>query len=377
MFGDVDRLERPAWPSVRPPRVLHLLRTGFAAHGLVLLLAFSFALLFGCLALIMPELRGKVVLEAAFVIPRVIVPISALVLVTIIFIGMAVYERPARPTRRLLQHVLALARDPARWAAGIPAYLSLFVFMFAFGHFKASITAFQPFAWDVTLDRWDVALHFGRRPWEWLQPVFGHPALTLLLNLNYNGWFFVLMGFWAHYAVVVPPGVERTRFILAFMLTWIIGGCLCAILFSAAGPCFFGAGRLGITPDPYAGLMAYLNAASESYPIWALSVQSFLWHSLGQTTPFGGVSSMASMHNASALLFLLASRGFPRWVRLLLATHMVLIFIGSVHLAWHYAVDSYLAWAVVLAVWGPAARIARWWESRPQARAFSMALARR
>ena len=37
--------------------------------------------------------------------------------------------------------------------------------------------------------------------------------------------------------------------------------------------------------------------------------------------------------------------------RFLLSAFALMIFLGSVHLAWHYAADSYIAWALTLALW--------------------------
>lgn len=357
-----------------PLDLLPLLRKSFAAHAIFLLLSGGFVLFLAVLALFVAGMSDKVAPHTALIIPLVIGPLSAFMLVLLTYAEIAIYERPQRPTARLGSKLLIRMRDKEAWAAGLPVYVSLCLFMFAFGHSKSSITVLQPFAWDETFDQLDTLLHFGRRPWEWLQPIIGYPVVTFLLNVNYNIWFLVMMGFWTYYAFIVRPCVERTRFFLAFMMIWIIGGSIFAIILSSAGPCYYGAGRLGLDPDPYAGLMDYLRSANRSLPVWALSVQSLLWNELGDTMPFGGVSAMPSMHNATALLFLLTSGRFPRWLRVLLCVHLVLIFIGSVHLAWHYAIDSYLAWAVTLAVWHPAGVMARWWEARPAAKAFTAAV---
>ena len=76
---------------------------------------------------------------------------------------------------------------------------------------------------------------------------------------------------------------------------------------------------------------------------------------------------MPSMHNASALLYALAGYQVSRFAGRLLSVHAILIFIGSIHLGWHYAVDSYLAWALTLVIWFAMAPVSRWWHStRPQ-----------
>ena len=50
----------------------------------------------------------------------------------------------------------------------------------------------------------------------------------------------------------------RARFFLSYMLAWWIGGGLLAVAFSSAGPVYYD--ELGLTPNPYTGLFAYLNA---------------------------------------------------------------------------------------------------------------------
>ena len=79
---------------------------------------------------------------------------------------------------------------------------------------------------------------------------------------------------------------------------------------------------------------------------------------------------MPSVHNASALLIVLATWNKTLFVRIVAITHAVLIFIGSIHLAWHYAVDSYLAWALTMVIWWAAGPLAQWWEATALARNF-------
>lgn len=354
-------------------RFLPLLWLSFAAHGIFLVIAGGFALLLHGLLFLVPGMSSRSATDVLLAIVLSALPMHLIALVSYQFIEMVVYERPKSPTLRLCGKVLSVLWNRKTLAKDLPMYVSLFCFIYVFGLMKANITVFQPFRWDETFDRWDVVIHFGRRPWEWLQPLLGHPHVTFLVNLNYNVWFFVMMGFWVHYAFLASPGVERTRYYLSFMLVWIIGGTFLAILFSSAGPCFYGEGRLGLSPDPYADLMAYLRSADEVVSVWALATQDILWSHREQSSAFGGVSAMPSMHNATVLLFLLTSRGWARWVRLLLLAHFVLVFLGSVHLAWHYAVDAYLAWAIVLAIWWATGPLARWWESRPAALAFRRA----
>ena len=59
------------------------------------------------------------------------------------------------------------------------------------------------------------------------------------------------------------------------------------------------------------------------------------------------------------------ARHLGKWPFRLLAIHFVLIFIGSIHLAWHYAVDAYVAWALTLVLWFATKPVAEWWDKQP------------
>jgi hypothetical protein len=278
-------------------------------------------------------------------------------------------DRSKRPLADLTKGFLTFFIRDGRFAKGLPLFLMLPAFMFVFAQVKALIPVFQPFAWDQAFDHLDRVLHFGRLPWEWLQPVLGHARITLVLNMNYNFWFLAMWVFLAHFLWVERAGTQRTRALLAFFLIWAICGSLFAVILSSAGPAFYG--RLGLSPDPYAPLMAYLNGVNEMVPIWALPTQDLLWAGYKGEGALRGISAMPSIHNASALLLVLVAWNRTPFVRSLAVVHAVLIFIGSIHLAWHYAVDSYLAWAMTLVIWWAAGPLARWWEASTLARNFS------
>ncbi len=147
---------------------------------------------------------------------------------------------------------------------------------------------------------------------------------------------------------------------MSYIALWVVGGSVLATVFSSAGPCYYG--RLGLSPDPYQGLMIYLRQLNETLPIWAVSIQNVLWDGHLQHSYISPVSAMPSLHNASALLFAIMGFRINRFCGWLLSAHAFLIFLGSIHLGWHYAVDSYFAWALTLSVWKLTAPVAHWWQ---------------
>ena len=66
---------------------------------------------------------------------------------------------------------------------------------------------------------------------------------------------------------------------------------------------------------------------------------------------------MPSVHNGLAVLFAIAGWRINKWFGGFLAGYAVLIWIGSIHLGWHYAIDGLLAAALTLGIWTIAGRI--------------------
>jgi hypothetical protein len=122
--------------------------------------------------------------------------------------------------------------------------------------------------------------------------------------------------------------------------------------------------------------MTYLRSTNEVLPIWALPLQDELWQGyIDQSVIVKGISAMPSMHNGSALLYVLAGYQVSRFAGRILAVHCFLVFIGSIHLGWHYAVDSYLAWALALVIWFAVTPVARWWHGTAAQGNFDRGLA--
>jgi PAP2 superfamily len=358
--------------AAAPGQFWPLLRLSFNAHAPLLWVAFGYLAVFQILGFAVPGMSAKAGGEVMLSIMFLSVPALFFGLLGFQFGVLVIHDKPNRPIVALWRKFRDVVSDRDRMAAGLPVFVALVTFMYVFTMVKSYITVLAPFTWDASFDTWDRALHFGYRPWELLQPVFGFWPVTFLVNLNYNMWFVVTNVFWGYYAFIARPGIERNRFFLSCMTIWIVGGGILAVLFSSAAPCYFS--KLGISPDPYAPLMAYLKGADTHLPIWALDTQDMLWSLRANGSAFGGISAMPSMHNATALLFILSSSQRPLWVRRVLIAHAALIFLGSIHLGWHFAIDGYVAWIVAFAVWKVMGPVSRWWETTTAARDFEFAL---
>jgi len=354
-------------------RFSSLLRKSISAHAIFWLVVVSYYAGFLVLLRLRPELvpLDFLMIAAGFLLGSL--PIMLVSLFLMRFYHIARHVKPERPIPALLKDLRQFLSSGARMANGIPMVIIMVIFMYVFVGVKASIPNLNPYSWDHYFSEMDRTLHFGQQPWQWLQPLLGHPFITFVININYSGWFLVMWMMWVHFAFADRPSPLRTRFFLSFFLMWILIGGILAVVFSSAGPCYYG--RLGLSPDPFADLMAYLRGANQIFPIWAIPVQDVLWQGHVGKSAIDGISAMPSMHNGSALLFALAGYKISRFAGHLLSAHAILIFIGSIHLGWHYAVDSYLAWALTVVIWFAMAPVSRWWHSTAAQGDFDRALA--
>jgi hypothetical protein len=221
--------------------------------------------------------------------------------------------------------------------------------MISFSALKEVIPLIRPFAWDRTFEQWDRALGLGHMPWELLQPLLGYPVVTWIISWVYTAWFMVMFGTLVWQAFFAPGGLLRTQFLLAFALSWFFVGNVLAVIFSSAGPCYFG---FLYTPDPYAAQMEYLRAVNERWPLAAIEIQDRLWSSYATTHGANiGISAMPSMHIEIAVLMAFVAWHTRRWLGIAYTAFATVVVIGSVHLAWHYAVDGVAGIALAIMIW--------------------------
>jgi len=282
--------------------------------------------------------------------------------VTLVIVGLlALATRdPRGPLAVLFERGRRIVADgyPQRFAGEV-ALFSLF--MASFLVFKMLIPHEAPFAWDSAFASLDRALLGGRDAWTVLQPLLGHGAVTIALDLAYLVWVPAVFVAWG--AVSASRGVDRAlagQYRVATLLAWIFAGVGLAHLFASAGPIF--ATRFGFADAAaYDGLMAYLAAVGGgSWHLFALDAADLLWAAeTGAAGEPGGISAMPSMHNLQAALFVLVGWRIDRRLGLALVAYAAAVFLGSIHLGWHYLVDAIAGVALAPLFWWIAGRIMR------------------
>jgi hypothetical protein len=253
---------------------------------------------------------------------------------------------------------------PQRLANIFHAGMLLSIFMSAFNTLKVLIPLLNPFQWDASLMHWDRIVHFGVDPYQILQPLLGHPPITFGINIVYNSWYFVMLSVWMWQCFAREDSALRQRFLIAFIITWFLGTNVLGTIFSSVGPVFYG--RLLGEPDPYLPLMTYLRETTQILPLWAVDTQDALWESyVTQQGLVAGISAMPCMHVGSSLLLaIIAFAAGKRRLGWCLSAFTLTILLGSIHLAWHYAIDGYAGAAVALFGWYVAGKLVRWDRAR-------------
>ena len=240
---------------------------------------------------------------------------------------------------------------PAPWARLFIMAIIYQPFLNAFSLFKEQIPNFQPFSyWDITFAAMDKWIHLGFDPWQLTWNLFSQPMMTLIIDRFYIGWFYVIYG--TLFAVILfdTNAVRRTRFIFSHMIMWVLLGSIAAVGFSSAGPCFY-EGAIGPQAS-FGELMARLNSVNATYPLFAIDLQQLLWAGYsGTINGAEGISAMPSLHIAQVVLVALLAKTISNRLAIMAWVYVLIIFIGSVHLGWHYAVDGYVSAIAALVIW--------------------------
>lgn len=195
--------------------------------------------------------------------------------------------------------------------------------MASFNWSKSILPSAVPFWADRPLADFDEAL-FGMPAWQWTYQLVG-PA-SELFRRAYGLWLPVHLIALAA-LICFKPSDRKTRLILTYILTWMVG-TIVSYLASSAGPIFYGPLGFG---DRFKDLIGqpFLNGIPKT--------AAYLWKNYMEQTAVtgGGISAFPSLHVAMAL-----------WVAAIVRFHwaalifFALVFVGSFLLGWHYVLDA-------------------------------------
>lgn len=279
--------------------------------------------------------------------PEVFMPfmVVALTLIAAVFVigligyigWLALWEREPHPTPRVIAVLRRFASPRIIWERLGPLIIA-YVFLGAFGTFKALIPKMHPFALDTFLsdaDRWML----GTDAWRITHAVIG-PVGTQFIELTYGLWFVAWMIAIMYFSMVADKAAQQ-RFFLSFFMVWGVIGIVMATILSSAGPCF-----LELIGHPYANRYHIPLADAPN----AVRAQKFLAESYtsGSVGLAHGISAMPSVHVAVATIMALAA-GVR--MRIVAWVYWAIILVGSVHLGWHYFSDGLVGTLAAIAIW--------------------------
>ncbi|MEO7786657.1 MAG: phosphatase PAP2 family protein [Sphingomicrobium sp.] len=227
------------------------------------------------------------------------------------------------------------------------------LFLAAYTICKSSIPVLVGFGWDQALSHADLEL-LDTDAWRLTHQWVG-PQGTAFLQTIYAIVWGVALAFVGPLIAMIASRRFAGQYYLAMILTWTLGGIICATLFASAGPVF---AQLSdpLVGQHFAGLQQTL---ARSLPPDNMIPESQHYLLIATRDRFvikgGGISAMPSMHVAVASIYVLASR------RTLFAGPAILfwalVLIASVHFGYHYFVDGIAGTLVAVTCWC----LSRWW----------------
>ncbi len=262
--------------------------------------------------------------------------------------------KPEKPIHWMLKDVRDILTDKVRVPDAVISYFCIIAMAVTYSFLKNEIHTLNPNLWDNAFAQWDRAIHGGKDAWQLLWPVLGFPLVTSAINAAYHGWFLL------NYAAVCLACLDRsdptrsTVFLVAFVLCWFVGGNVIATYLSSVGPVYFEPFGFG---DTYLPQMDLLRETHLTSPVWALEVQQGLLDAYFTENGFRGISAMPSMHVASSVVIAIYGFTYYRWLGWALTAFAGVILLGSVHLAWHYAIDGYVSIVLALIFWWVAKKL--------------------
>lgn len=206
-----------------------------------------------------------------------------------------------------------------------------------------NIVPFYADSWAADLDAW---LHLGDA-WHIAHAIWPDSwSGFIFLCYNYT-WFFYWFGTPMFTVLWLSPEKVR-RYLWSMILTFLVCGTLLAYAFSSVGPVFY-ADVLG--DGRYDALTARLGQLDGMDKV--LGYAAYLYASYeGQQAVFGtGISAIPSMHVAVVTLNGWLFTSLNRWAGLVAWLFAAIILLGSVYTGWHYAIDGYLSFLAVTAIW--------------------------
>jgi hypothetical protein len=218
-----------------------------------------------------------------------------------------------------------------------------------FVNLKQFIPALNPALYDSPLWRLDAWLHFGFEPAARVSDWAGEHGWMDLLDQAYVLFFPAQLALPILFLISRRLRPDRGRFFFAFCLLWMAGG-LVYVLWPSLGPCYYRPSRF-----------VWLDDAPYARHLQMTLIQDYV-RFRGDPAYYDaklshGVAALPSMHVGVLAFFALATWGRFRALSAALWALTAVTFVGSLALAWHYAIDGYAGLLLGAIAWWIAGRV--------------------
>ncbi len=241
-----------------------------------------------------------------------------------------------------------------RWAYACMAFLAMSADNFFFVS-KSLINTVNPYVqagWDPVFASIDRAMHFGIYPHEAIIGAANMIGAGRVLDAAYALWLLVMFFVTGYTMFVETDLYRRLRFLWTYLLSWILLGTIGATVFSSVGPLFYHDFYPDL-PDVYAAIPQNMDAMSNTGFLFAAKTRQLLlgWAHNDRIFDPNALSAMPSMHLAVSWIMVLYARAVGRTAFMLALPFFVMMYLGSIYLGFHYAIDAYVSVAVTSLIW--------------------------
>lgn len=241
-----------------------------------------------------------------------------------------------------------IAAPLSRWAKATAVAVCFILFLPAYTAVKMSIPELTRFWADKTLAEVDNWLHFGVDPWRVLHGIGVFRSWVIFDFVYGRLWTLALVSVLIMLLYFEENSARRCRYLVLYVLTWAVLGNILAFAAASAGPIYLER----LTGDTrFHGLMESLvNDGYEASGFYA--IQQYLWANFTSGSQnFGtGISAFPSVHVGVACMLGLYVSERSKWLVVPGWLFVAAILVGSVYCGFHYAIDGYVAIAVVVAM---------------------------
>ncbi len=244
-----------------------------------------------------------------------------------------------------------------RWYNGVVSILAVTLLLISFCLLKSQFHILAPTAIDASLSQIDHFIH-GVYPHEYLLRLVKNFNLGKVFEVIYILWFPVMFLANGFCFFLDKNHVRRHRYLWSYIACWIISGTLLALALYSFGPVYFHLTQSGIQ-NPYVDLIAWLSTSDDGKEAFSYQAAMYLY---AETTDnirpdVNGISAMPSQHVAISWLIMLYAFKIWKPLGVLAAFYTFLIWLASIILGWHYAIDGYVGIITVTLIWAATGKL--------------------